>query len=199
MSRSAEKRAPGLYVLRRDKGCRPFPRTPFSVRAALFLRCAPDRFSLTKANTSCIELPASLRSDGVRDHPGMPFGIPSEGLFSFAGIPTQDADELGDGSNAHRGHALIVGQAVRSALQSRCHHPVLSCGESGVVGCGVLLRRAIAGARWPRWRSPQLCCKARQFPGCRNWDRFLRRLDEWQPSDNVGDLGQVLPGLRHTN
>jgi hypothetical protein len=32
-------------------------------------------------------LPASLRSDGVRDHPGMPFGFPSEQAFSFAGIP----------------------------------------------------------------------------------------------------------------
>jgi hypothetical protein len=33
-------------------------------------------------------LPASLRSDGVRVHPGMPFGFPSEEAFSFAGIPT---------------------------------------------------------------------------------------------------------------
>jgi hypothetical protein len=31
---------------------------------------------LTKPNTSCtIEMPASLRSDGVRVHPGMPFGF----------------------------------------------------------------------------------------------------------------------------
>jgi hypothetical protein len=33
-------------------------------------------------------VPASLRSDGVRDHPGMPFGFPSERAFSFTGIPT---------------------------------------------------------------------------------------------------------------
>jgi len=46
-------------------------------------------FLLTKPNTSCtIEKPASLRSDGVRDHPGMPFGFPSEQGFSFAGIPS---------------------------------------------------------------------------------------------------------------
>src|SRR5262245_50951002 len=66
----------------------PFPRTPFSVKAALFLRCVRDRFPLTKANTSCaIELPASPRSDGVRVHPGMPFGLPSEIAFHFDGFP----------------------------------------------------------------------------------------------------------------
>jgi len=43
---------------------------------------------MTKPNTSCtIESPASLRSDGARDYPGMPFGFPSELAFSFAGIP----------------------------------------------------------------------------------------------------------------
>ncbi|PYS21161.1 MAG: hypothetical protein DMG11_28435 [Acidobacteria bacterium] len=52
---------------------------PLSPLAAFFLRCAPDRLLLTKPNTSCtIELPASLRSEGVRDHPGMPFGFPPE-------------------------------------------------------------------------------------------------------------------------
>ena len=34
-------------------------------------------------------VPASLRSDGVRHHPGMPFGFPPEQAFSFAGIPTE--------------------------------------------------------------------------------------------------------------
>ena len=65
-----------------------FP-TPLSSLAAVFLRCATDSFSLTKPNTSCkIEMPASLRSDGVRVHPGMPFGFPSESAFGFAGILT---------------------------------------------------------------------------------------------------------------
>ena len=41
-----------------------------------------------------------------------------------------DADGLGDGSDDHRYRALTVGQAVRSALQSRCHIHVLSIGES---------------------------------------------------------------------
>src|SRR5580658_3114268 len=36
-------------------------------------------------------MPASLRSDGVRDYPGMPFGFPSERAFSFAGIPNRPA------------------------------------------------------------------------------------------------------------
>ena len=65
----------------------PFP-APLSPLAASFLRCASDRFLLTKPNTSCtIEMPASLRSDGVRDHPGMPFGFIPDLAFGFAGIP----------------------------------------------------------------------------------------------------------------
>jgi|HubBroStandDraft_6_1064221.scaffolds.fasta_scaffold106334_4 hypothetical protein len=69
-----------------DKGCRPFPLSPL---AASFLRYAPDSLFLTKPNTSCtIEVPASLRSDGVRVHPGIVFGFPPELAFSFAGIPT---------------------------------------------------------------------------------------------------------------
>src|ERR1051325_5619241 len=36
-------------------------------------------------------MPASLRSDGVRDHPGMPFVFPPERAFSFTGIPTASA------------------------------------------------------------------------------------------------------------
>src|ERR1700733_1782308 len=80
-------RAPGS--LRAEAGTRaaaPFP-PPLSPLAALFLRCAPDKFSLTKPNTSCtIEMPASLRSEGVRVHPGMPFGFLSESAFGFAGI-----------------------------------------------------------------------------------------------------------------
>jgi hypothetical protein len=66
----------------------PFP-APLSPLAASFLRFAPDRFLLTKTNTYCtIELPASLRSESVRDQPGMPFGIIPDLAFGFAGIPT---------------------------------------------------------------------------------------------------------------
>jgi hypothetical protein len=53
----------------------PAPLSPLGLGSS-FLHCASHRFPLTKPNTSCtIEMPASLRSDGVRDHPGMPFGI----------------------------------------------------------------------------------------------------------------------------
>src|SRR5579862_4242472 len=42
--------APGFFSAEGgDKGCRPFPRTPFS--ASGLLRFAPDRFLLTKPNT----------------------------------------------------------------------------------------------------------------------------------------------------
>jgi hypothetical protein len=48
---------------------------------------------LTKPNTSCtIEMPASLRSDGVWVHPGMPFGFLSELAFRFTGIPNLCAE-----------------------------------------------------------------------------------------------------------
>jgi hypothetical protein len=77
----------GHCVLRRGKGLPPLSPHPFPLLAASFLRCAPGRFLLTKPNTSCtIELPASLRSDGVRVHPGTVFGFPPEYAFSFAGI-----------------------------------------------------------------------------------------------------------------
>jgi hypothetical protein len=60
------------------QGLPTFP-APLCPLAASFLPCAPDRCLLTKPNPfPHIELPASLRSDGVRDHPGMPFGFPSE-------------------------------------------------------------------------------------------------------------------------
>ena len=57
-----------------DKG----RRAPLTPLAAVFLRYASDRLLLTKPNTSCTIEDASvatLRSDGIRDHPGMPFGF----------------------------------------------------------------------------------------------------------------------------
>ena len=72
-------RTPGFCGAEAGKrAAAPFP-TPLSPPVASCLRFAPDNFLLTKPNTFCtIEKPASLRSDGVRDHPGMPFGIPPE-------------------------------------------------------------------------------------------------------------------------
>ena len=68
--------------LRAEAGTRaaaPFP-APLSPPAAVFLRCAPDRFLLTKPNTSgTIEMPASLRSENcspsARNAVRVPFGI----------------------------------------------------------------------------------------------------------------------------
>src|SRR6266853_247107 len=85
LNRSAG-RAPGHCVLRWGQDVPSFPHAPF-LAPALFLRCASDSFSLTKPNTSCTsERPASLRSEGVRVHPGMPLGFPSETAFGFDGI-----------------------------------------------------------------------------------------------------------------
>jgi hypothetical protein len=73
----------------------PFPAPLSPLLAASFLRCAPDRFLLTKPNTSCtMKMPASLRSDSVRVHSGMPFGIVSNLTFGFAGIPNSVRDRI---------------------------------------------------------------------------------------------------------
>jgi hypothetical protein len=54
------------------KDCCPLPYTPSPSN----LRFAAEKSFLTKPNTSStIEMPASLRSEGVRVHPGMPFGF----------------------------------------------------------------------------------------------------------------------------
>jgi hypothetical protein len=79
----------GSLCAEAGQGLPPFP-APLSPLVASFLRCARDRFLLTKPITSCtIEVPASLCSDGVRDHPGMPFGIIPDLAFGLAGIPTR--------------------------------------------------------------------------------------------------------------
>jgi len=46
------------------------------------------RFLSRRSQTlsSAIEKPNVARTDGVRDHPGMPFGFPPERAFSFAGL-----------------------------------------------------------------------------------------------------------------
>src|SRR5581483_6996797 len=79
----------GLLCAEAGQGLPLLSRAPFSAS-----RIRPSlRFGqvfLDEANTSCtIEMPASLRSDGVRDHPGMPFGFLPEYAFSFVGIPSR--------------------------------------------------------------------------------------------------------------
>ncbi len=78
LSRGALARSRSMCAEAGTRAAAPFP-APLSPLAASLLRYASDRFLLTKPNTSCtIEVPASLRSDGVRDHSGMPFGFLSE-------------------------------------------------------------------------------------------------------------------------
>ena len=62
----------GLCVLRWGQDVPSFPHAPFLACGAVpSLRSG--QFFLTKPNTSCtIEMPASLRSEGVQVHPGMP-------------------------------------------------------------------------------------------------------------------------------
>jgi hypothetical protein len=64
-----------------------------------------------------MDLPASLRSDGVRDHPGMPFGIPPELAFSFAGIPSEahGRGELHEILQAHKTWLETNGRAGQRA------------------------------------------------------------------------------------
>src|SRR5258706_11687579 len=63
----------------------PFLAPLFSASGILpSLRSGQD--SLDEADT--IKMPASLRSDGVLVHPGMPFRFLPEYAFSFTGIPT---------------------------------------------------------------------------------------------------------------
>jgi prepilin signal peptidase PulO-like enzyme (type II secretory pathway) len=65
-----------------------FPHAPFLACGAL----PPLRFGqffLDEAEHFLkIESPASLRSEGVRVHPGMPFGFSLETAFGCAGILT---------------------------------------------------------------------------------------------------------------
>src|SRR5579862_9942655 len=105
IDRSAARAPEPLCAEAGTRATAPFP-APLSPLAASFLHCAPDRFLLTKPNTSCtIEMPASLRSDGVRDHPGMPFGIIPDSAFGFAGIPSSH------GLDYERPALVLSGQA----------------------------------------------------------------------------------------
>src|SRR5579862_9049448 len=112
IDRSAARAPEPLCAEAGTRATAPFP-APLSPLAASFLHCAPDRFLLTKPNTSCtIEMPASLRSDGVRDHPGMPFGIIPDSAFGFAGIPTRF-----NGSETEDLFGMII---MNLAIGTRC-------------------------------------------------------------------------------
>ena len=66
-------------------------------------------------------MPASLRSEGVRVHPGMPFAFTPELALSFAGIPSQAGSSRSawglDGPryrSTHPAHRTVVGLAQQS-------------------------------------------------------------------------------------
>jgi len=75
-------RAPGRCALRWGQGTRAAPLSPhpFLQLAAPILRFATDRFSLDEAEHFTAQSSCQRRyaPDGVRDHPGMPFGFASE-------------------------------------------------------------------------------------------------------------------------
>jgi hypothetical protein len=57
-----------------------------------FLRLRYEPAGIGEENSPgswAIEMPASVRSGGVRVYPGMPFGIPMEQPFDVAGIPSE--------------------------------------------------------------------------------------------------------------
>jgi hypothetical protein len=92
-SRSAT-RAPGpLCAEAGTRAAAPFP-APLSPLAASFLRCAPDRFLLTKPNTSCtIEVTASLRSEVFGIIPECRSDSSRIQRSNFAGIPEGQAQD----------------------------------------------------------------------------------------------------------
>ena len=71
-----------------DKGCRPFPRTPFSAGGILPPLCS-GQVSLDEAEHFLHNRDASVATlRCVRVHPGLAFGITLDLAFGFAGIPT---------------------------------------------------------------------------------------------------------------
>jgi hypothetical protein len=111
-------RAPAHCVLSGDSTCRSFP-TPFSTLQFSSSAALRTVSPLTKPNTSCkIEWRVSLSSEGVRVHPGMPFGFPSETAFGFTGILRRPLRGLQGQGSAFMGSNL--GQPYRGAPLCSC-------------------------------------------------------------------------------
>jgi hypothetical protein len=62
-------------------------------------------------------MPASLRSDGVRVHPGMPFGFLSESAFGFAGIHTPIPVHHGEAAACPFSNLLQGNEAVELSVE----------------------------------------------------------------------------------
>jgi hypothetical protein len=115
--RSAIRTPSSLRAEAGARDCCLLPHTPI-LASPFRLRFASDRFLSTEPNTSCtIEMPASLRSDGVQVRPGTPFGFPPESAFSIPGIPKQplteqEAFQFGVDAYVY-GYPLLVMDSVR--------------------------------------------------------------------------------------
>ena len=76
-------------------------------------------------------MPASLRSDGVRVHPGMPFGFPSESAFGFAGILTSGWISAARGfplrvkMGLKKSSRPIAYSVLRRKIEAECIRPML--------------------------------------------------------------------------
>jgi len=122
-------RAPGFFlVLRRGQGL-----SPLSPHAFLRLRrstSAPDMFRLTKLNTSCtIGMPASLRSDGVRDHPGTHSAFLRNERSASPESPLQNHHPCSANGLAVISRTDIKGGATESADSPKDVGTFVQCGD----------------------------------------------------------------------
>jgi hypothetical protein len=86
---------------------------------------AQTTISKTCALTA-IELPASLRSEGVRVHTGIAFGFPPEWVFSFAGNPQSDAEFANTFwtiREKHRAGLLVAKVSAITLKSTKTHEP----------------------------------------------------------------------------
>ena len=74
----------GRFELRRSKGLHPLSQTPI-LATTIPPPLRSGQVFLDEAE-HFLQMHASVRSDGVRVHPGTPFGFPPEYAFGFAGI-----------------------------------------------------------------------------------------------------------------
>ena len=97
---------------------------------------------LRRTFSRTIELPASLRSDGIRDHPGMLFGFPSE-----------QAVQLRPTANVRRSWS-VLGPPEKRPDRLRVH-PQRHVGPA-IPPAGILTRKnAVMRGRYPRANAPK--------------------------------------------
>jgi hypothetical protein len=106
----------------------PFP-APLSPLAASFLRCAPDRFHLTKPNTFQHNREASVATlrwcsgssrNAVR--------LPSEQAFSFAGIPKRARKRPWSMRSVRLSRRFPDARAGKTIRRPSCEFPMIGAG-----------------------------------------------------------------------